>query len=192
MESDRDLKSLLIKTGRDLNTTSGRLNALMDVSGEFPPEIKERVKLLGEQYGASSSSAYSWLNENRIPKRSALTPILETIILSLEGDYSLEAAIAWLEFGNAVPSLFLGESITTDALSQDEIAQTFRTVVRISRELGVPNLDEALPEEVFDNVVREVLTDLSTKNRPRKPNEELVAKLLKDNLKASFFAKWSS
>jgi len=108
--------------GHDLSSISGRINALLDLSGHryiqgsllltaYSPVNEGRSKELASEYGFSKSGAHNWVACNKLPTRPHLKKLVAGCLAKIEQGHSIGAVAAWIEHGIAVPCPFLQQDL---------------------------------------------------------------------------------
>lgn len=171
---------LLLKTGRDLSTISGRMNALLDISEQFSSSRNERVKELVDKFGASRTAAYKWLGDNIVPRQQAFLQIVEFCLLQVQSNLKAKTVMAWIEYGDAIPSIFHESGSVEESLSFDDVGHAIRSILAESQRLNITNLDQILSESSFQQLLKDVLENLAAN---KKLDTHFVSTLLKAKLK---------
>jgi hypothetical protein len=132
---------------RDLDTFSGRLNALVDLTGKYVSMADGRVAQLAQKFDVSRTISHFWLNTNKIPKRIQLAALVEGLLTDIkEPAVSIETVKAWLEYGSAVPNPFM--KVPNDKILETLISQRVEMAMnhRFRCELTSPSSGRAMGE----------------------------------------------
>ncbi len=160
---------------RDLDGFSGRLNALVDLTGKYGSLPEGRVAQLAQKFDVSRTTMHFWLNTNKMPKRSQLSALVEGLLIDIkEPAVSLESVKAWLEYGSAVPNPFLGAETATS----QEINAVYRTLFAKAKAMGITDMDSLLSESDSDHIIRTALEVMLKTSPPRSPDPDLIGRLL--------------
>jgi hypothetical protein len=155
---------------RDLETFSGRLNALIDLTGKFVSLADGRVAQLAKKMGASRAGVHLWLNSNITPHRKQLAILVESLLISINANVSLESVMAWLDYGSAVPNPFVNSLVPDNT----EIAAIVTAVLSQARKLGM-----SLISESDSNVIAQIAVSAALNPRYHHPDPALIESLLR-------------
>ena len=160
---------------RDLETFSGRLNALIDLTGKFVSLADGRVAQLAKKMGASRAGVHLWLNSNIKPRRNQLATLVEGLLISINANVSLESVMAWLEYGSAVHNPFLNPLVS----DTQEMGAIFIAMLSEARKLGIVGIDGQLSESDSNEIIRITLDAMLKTPPPRVPDLQLIQSLLR-------------
>lgn len=146
--------------GYDLNSLSGRINALLDLSGNYPPVNYGRSKQVGLEFNVAKSTANNWLVHDQVPSRKQLRGIVETTLIKMgNSSWSAEEVQAWIEYNLACPFTQSGsQKISQPILSHRQAGKVYLAIHKAGLNLGQPDVITALPSDSM-NFLTETISE---------------------------------
>ena len=157
---------------RDLTTISGRLNAVLDLSGNYPYRGRERYEAVGLDLEKSPTGTKRYLIQNTLPPKPALRKLVTKALSHLDQEYDTSLVLAWIEYGSSIPCPF---EITKSFVSGDEswgVYDSSRFALYLDR-LKMPRAGRELIMNTATGIDPVDFLDMCKSNRQREHSEIL-------------------
>lgn len=177
------MKKTFNEFDHDLNTFSGRLNAILDFVDHYPPVNQGRSRELAIEFSCSKSSARVWLLHNHIPTQRQLRQIIETSLSKIKSNLTIDTVIGWVTYGQAVPCPFTEPEM--GAIPIDFSAQLAKITIIAFNEAekcGISNFCQTLGEEGLEEIYRKAISG-ALKSKDKTISPKTIRSLIKDQLK---------
>lgn len=166
----------------DWGFVSGRINFLLDLSGNYSPVNAGRALEVAREFGWGKSTVQMIIapSSNYLPKRDNLRTLVEQCLLRVNCNHPLESVVMWVEHASA-PNPFTGAPGKVD---HRLLAKVYLQVDVLSKELNF-DIDRILSQSELEelyaaifriktneagcidaNVIREILKAWSKKCSP--------------------------
>lgn len=143
------------KARHNLDTFSGRLNALLDLAGSYSEPKEGRRQEFADEFGLKRSSAGNYLYRDLIPKRSILEGIVEDLLVKINGQHSVQEICAWLTYN--VHNPFTGD----DKVSEKLVIKIHGAIQIVGSLMGEPDVLDRLNVDTIATISQNVHSKFS-------------------------------